>query len=111
MGLTQFGGGVFSKADRPHSFVTWLIAETCKIEQKTKVMKVYPLLFDLAAPKPTTREVADRVKQFGTEQALPDAAHLADGATYQEVTCRSALTPVKGMPFGWTLNPYRGCTH
>jgi DNA repair photolyase len=68
-------------------------------------------LFDLAAPKPTTREVADRVKQFGTEQALPDAAHLADGATYQEVTCRSALNPVKGMPFGWTLNPYRGCTH
>ena len=30
---------------------------------------------------------------------------------YQEVTCRSALNPVKGMPFNWTLNPYRGCTH
>ena len=35
----------------------------------------------------------------------------ADAATYQEVTCRSALNPVKGMPFSWTLNPYRGCTH
>jgi DNA repair photolyase len=28
-----------------------------------------------------------------------------------EVTCRSALNGVKGMPFNWTLNPYRGCTH
>jgi DNA repair photolyase len=27
------------------------------------------------------------------------------------VRCRSALNPVKGMPFEWTLNPYRGCTH
>jgi DNA repair photolyase len=27
------------------------------------------------------------------------------------VTCRSALNPVRGMPFNWTLNPYRGCTH
>jgi DNA repair photolyase len=27
------------------------------------------------------------------------------------VTCRSALNAVKGMPFDWTLNPYRGCTH
>ena len=30
---------------------------------------------------------------------------------YQEVLCRSALNRVEGMPFGWTLNPYRGCTH
>src|SRR5262249_56937873 len=29
----------------------------------------------------------------------------------QEITCRSALNAVKGMPFNWTLNPYRGCTH
>ena len=74
-------------------------------------MKVYPLLFDLAPQKPTTREIANRVKEVGTKEALPDAAHLADGATYQEVTCRSALNGVKGMPFDWTLNPYRGCTH
>jgi DNA repair photolyase len=74
-------------------------------------MKVYPLLFDLDPDKPTTRDIANRVKQLGALEALPDAAHLADGATYQEVTCRSALNLVKGMPFGWTLNPYRGCTH
>ena len=38
-------------------------------------------------------------------------ARAADDARYQEVTCRSALNRVRGMPFGWTLNPYRGCTH
>ena len=74
-------------------------------------MKVYPLLFELEQRRPTTRDVANRVKAVGAQQALPDAAHPADGATYQEVTCRSALNPVEGMPFGWTLNPYRGCTH
>jgi DNA repair photolyase len=74
-------------------------------------MKVYPLLFDLAPQKPTTRDIANQIKEHGVSGGLPDAAHLADGATYQEVTCRSALNPVKGMPFDWTLNPYRGCTH
>ena len=74
-------------------------------------MKVYPLLFDLEPPKPTTRDVAQCVKEHGAVEGLPDAAHPADGATYQEVTCRSALNSCKGMPFNWTLNPYRGCTH
>jgi DNA repair photolyase len=27
------------------------------------------------------------------------------------VRCRSALNRTAGMPFDWTLNPYRGCTH
>lgn len=74
-------------------------------------MKVYPLLFDLGAQHPTTRDVANQVKAYGAAAGLPDATHKADGATYQDVTCRSALNPVKGMPFNWTLNPYRGCTH
>jgi DNA repair photolyase len=69
-----------------------------------------PLLFDLGARKPTTREIADRVKSGGTA-ALTEADRRADEARYQEVVCRSALNPVKGMPFNWTLNPYRGCTH
>ncbi|MSO56684.1 MAG: radical SAM protein [Acidobacteria bacterium] len=69
------------------------------------------LLFDLAPLKPTTREVANQVRAHGMAQGLSGAAHLADGASYQEVICRSALNPVKGMPFEWTLNPYRGCTH
>jgi DNA repair photolyase len=73
-------------------------------------MENAPLLFDLGKPTPTTRDVADLVKAGGAE-ALTDAVRRADAARYQEVRCRSALNPVKGMPFSWTLNPYRGCTH
>jgi DNA repair photolyase len=31
--------------------------------------------------------------------------------TYREVTIKSALNAVKGMPFDWSLNPWRGCAH
>src|SRR5687768_40899 len=31
--------------------------------------------------------------------------------TYLETDCKSALNRVSGMPFRWSLNPYRGCTH
>ena len=30
---------------------------------------------------------------------------------YREEPCRSALNRVRGMPFSWSLNPYRGCVH
>jgi DNA repair photolyase len=73
-------------------------------------METAPLLFDLGKPKPTTRQIADLVKAGGAE-ALTEAIRRADAARYQEVRCRSALNRVKGMPFEWTLNPYRGCTH
>jgi len=36
------------------------------------------------------------------------------GVTFHEVLARSALNHVPGasaMPFDWTVNPYRGCTH
>ena len=32
-------------------------------------------------------------------------------AVYIPSPCRSAINPVKGMPFKWSLNPYRGCIH
>ena len=32
-------------------------------------------------------------------------------AEYREEACRTALNRVKGMPFGWSLNPYTGCAH
>ncbi len=73
-------------------------------------MAVQPLLLDIGRRKPTTREVAVAVKAGGAA-ALTDAERRADEASYQEVFCRSALNRVKGMPFDWTLNPYRGCTH
>ena len=73
-------------------------------------METAPLLFDLGRTAPTTRDIADRVKTGGAA-ALTEAQRRADTARYQEVSCRSALNAVKGMPFEWTLNPYRGCTH
>ena len=30
---------------------------------------------------------------------------------YREEPCRSAMNRVRGMPFGWSLNPYMGCAH
>lgn len=35
------------------------------------------------------------------------------GVTFHEVLARSALNKVPGaaLPFNWTINPYRGCTH
>jgi DNA repair photolyase len=70
-----------------------------------------PLIVDIGTPRPTTRTFALRVRTEGAEAALDEARRRADAAQYQEVTCRSALNPVKGMPFNWTLNVYRGCTH
>ncbi len=72
--------------------------------------ETFPLFLDLGSPRPTTRDVADTVKRSGTS-GLTAAEKRADEARYQEVTCRSALNRVQGMPFNWTLNPYRGCTH
>lgn len=35
-----------------------------------------------------------------------------DGVRYREVTVKTALTRVQGMPyFSWSLNPYKGCSH
>jgi DNA repair photolyase len=68
------------------------------------------VLFDLGPRLLTTRDVARVVKNSGSE-GLTEAERRADAARYQEIRCRSALNRVKGMPFEWTLNPYRGCTH
>ena len=74
-------------------------------------MSEQPAFFDLGRRPPTTKTIALRIKESGPSLALDHAQLRADAARYQEVTCRSALNPVKGMPFNWTLNPYRGCTH
>src|SRR5215218_1167099 len=74
-------------------------------------MAEQPVFFDLGSAAPTTRTLALRIRDEGAAAALDQAQLRADAARYQEVTCRSALNPVKGMPFNWTLNPYRGCTH
>jgi DNA repair photolyase len=74
-------------------------------------MAEQPLFFDFLKRPPTTRAIALKVKEAGAQLAIDEAQRRADAASYQEITCRSALNPVKGMPFKWTLNPYRGCTH
>ncbi|MCH6230691.1 intein-containing Rv2578c family radical SAM protein [Microbacterium sp. CFH 31415] len=57
--------------------------------------------------------------------ALPGLEHLNSlvqsvttpefaGVTFHEVLCKTALNHVPGasaMPFDWTVNPYRGCSH
>src|SRR5678815_3504543 len=73
-------------------------------------MSEQPLIFDLGKRPPTTRALALQIRERG-DAALDAAQRRADAARYQEVTCRSALNRVEGMPFNWTLNPYRGCTH
>lgn len=66
-------------------------------------------------------------QQLGVEQgdALPGLAKLNNlvrsvqtpefaGVTFHEILAKSALNRVPGqsnMPFGWTINPYRGCQH
>lgn len=31
--------------------------------------------------------------------------------TVREITCKSVINRVQGMPFQWSINPYRGCRH
>jgi DNA repair photolyase len=45
----------------------------------------------------------DRVRTFDT----PEFA----GMRFLEVEAKSALNRVRGMPFEWSINPYRGCSH
>ena len=55
-------------------------------------------------PAPSTLPLnVSNVRTFDT----PEFA----GMTFLEVEAKSALNKVKGMPFGWSINPYRGCSH
>ncbi len=38
-------------------------------------------------------------------------ASAGRNASWTEVTAKSVLNRVRGMPFGWSINPYRGCYH
>lgn len=41
---------------------------------------------------------------IGLEGALPSF-------TVREIQCKSAINRVQGLPFSWSINPYRGCRH
>lgn len=52
----------------------------------------------------------ERLGGFVRSVTTPEFA----GVTFHEVMARSALNrvpPQSRMPFGWTINPYRGCSH
>lgn len=59
---------------------------------------------------PTVRDIA-RWRRDNRAGEAPGPVRRRRGSEYREVACRSALNRVAGMPFAWTLNPYRGCTH
>ena len=68
-------------------------------------------------PGPSAAPVRKQPKVLATtEHLFYDAvvespeARLTD-VDYLEVQCKSALNPVKGMGFAWSLNPYTGCEH
>ena len=59
-----------------------------------------------AVPEPgpaTLPLTVERVRTFDT----PEFA----GMRFLEVEAKSALNRVRGMPFEWSINPYRGCSH
>ena len=54
--------------------------------------------------------IALQVREHGAA-SLDEAQRRADEARYQEITCRSALNPVKGMPFALDAESVSRCTH
>ncbi|MDQ3988805.1 MAG: radical SAM protein, partial [Actinomycetota bacterium] len=65
----------------------------------------------------------DNLTLSSDEDALFGADHVVErtfdtpefrGMTFYEVRARSIINKIPGgsrMPFGWTINPYRGCSH
>src|SRR5215217_4570577 len=61
-------------------------------------------------------------QKIESEQALPGLTGLVrsvaspefDGVTFHEIRAKSVLNKVSAssaVPFRWTVNPYRGCSH
>ena len=66
---------------------------------------------ELTAEAPATLPGLARLNNLVRSVRTPDFA----GITFHEVLAKSALNKIPGgggpMPFGWTINPYRGCSH
>jgi DNA repair photolyase len=61
-------------------------------------------------------ETAGTLPGLGTMRGLVRSVQTPEfaGITFHEVLAKSALNQVPGasaMPFAWTINPYRGCSH
>lgn len=42
---------------------------------------------------------------------LADVEPQVPAFSVREIQCKSAINQVRGMPFKWSINPYRGCRH
>jgi DNA repair photolyase len=66
---------------------------------------------ELAAEQPSALPGLAKLSSFVRSVQTPEFA----GITFHEVLAKSALNHVPGsskaLPFGWTINPYRGCSH
>ena len=65
---------------------------------------------ELVAEEPSALPGLARLNNLVRSVKTPEFA----GITFHEVLAKSALNKVPGasaMPFGWTINPYRGCSH
>jgi DNA repair photolyase len=66
---------------------------------------------ELAVDQPSALPGLARLSNFVRSVRTPEFA----GITFHEVLAKSALNKIPGgggaMPFGWTINPYRGCSH
>src|SRR5215212_10279828 len=56
------------------------------------------------------------IPRAGRVSVIDDKEHMFYSAAvskthYIETPCKTALNRVSGMPFRWSLNPYRGCVH
>ncbi|RWZ59576.1 radical SAM protein [Labedella populi] len=64
----------------------------------------------LRVEEPSTLPGLARINTVVRSVTTPEFA----GVTFHEILAKSALNKVpsgSGMPFGWTINPYRGCSH
>ncbi|TAM69264.1 MAG: radical SAM protein [Microbacteriaceae bacterium] len=66
---------------------------------------------ELTAEQQNTLPGLAKLNNFVRSVRTPEFA----GITFHEVLAKSALNKVPGtggpLPFGWTINPYRGCSH
>lgn len=72
--------------------------------------------WDNLAEGPSTTGPAGDIALFGTDAVTTRTFDTPEfrGITFHEVRARSIVNRVPGasrMPFEWTVNPYRGCTH
>ncbi|HEV7184684.1 MAG TPA: Rv2578c family radical SAM protein [Leifsonia sp.] len=66
---------------------------------------------ELTTEEPSTLPGLARLNNLVRSVRTPEFA----GITFHEVLAKSAINKIPGgggaMPFGWTINPYRGCSH